>query len=84
VVNAFDDFPEELIKNAWTKNGYAWFDREHFKMDNEDEDLADDDDDDLVLRMDWSASCNNTDASDGTSDTDDTDDTDDTYESAGV
>ena len=53
VVNAFNDFPKHLIKNAWTKTGYAWFDREHFEVEDEDDDLADDDDDDLVLRMDW-------------------------------
>lgn len=66
VVNAFEDFPEHLIKNAWTKTGYAWFDREHVEVEDEDEDLADDDDDDLVLRMDWS--CGETSLSDAESD----------------
>ena len=55
LVNAFDGFPEDLIKNAWTKTGYAWFNHEHFEVEDEDEDLADDDNDDLVLWMDWSA-----------------------------
>lgn len=68
VVNAFYDFPEDLIKNAWTKTGYAWFDREHFEFEDEDEDLADDDDDDLVLRMDWSNG-----SDDGSDDTDEMD-----------
>lgn len=71
VVNAFDGFPEHLIKNAWTKTGYVWFDRKHIEFEDEDEDLADDDDEDLVLRMDWSmdwSSSEQSDESDGTTD----------------
>jgi hypothetical protein len=61
VCGAFDNFPDGLVRNAWTKTGYAWFEKDHVEVEDEDEDLADDDDDDLVLRMDWSV-----DASEGT------------------
>lgn len=54
VCGAFNNFPDGLVRNAWTKTGYAWFDKDHVEVEDEDEDLADDDDDDLVLRMDWS------------------------------
>lgn len=61
VLQAFDDFPERLIRNAWTKTGYAWFDRRLADIVEEedigdDDYAADDDDDDLVLRMSWSLS----------------------------
>ncbi len=54
VCGAFDNFPDGLVKNAWTKTGYAWFDKEHVKVEDAEDDLADNDDDDLVLNMDWS------------------------------
>jgi hypothetical protein len=54
VCGAFDNFPDGLVRNAWTKTGYAWFEKDHVEVEDEDEDLADDYDDDLVLRMDWS------------------------------
>ena len=38
------------MRSAWTKTtGYAWFNKEHVEVDDEDEDLADDDDNDLVI-----------------------------------
>ncbi len=29
VCGTFNNFPEGLVRNAWTKTGYAWFDKEH-------------------------------------------------------
>ena len=55
---AFDDFPGHLIRNAWTKTGYAWFDKtpeDNIEMMEEEMDIIDneDDDDNMVLRMVW-------------------------------
>lgn len=29
VINAFSEVPAALIRNAWTKTGYAWFNKQH-------------------------------------------------------
>jgi hypothetical protein len=49
VVNAFDSFPEHLIKNAWTKTGYVWFDCEHIEFEEEESDGSTDESEDNNL-----------------------------------
>ena len=56
---AFDHFPEQLIRNAWTKTGYAQFCKLEEDIEEEEndrvgeEDNKDEDEDELVLRMVW-------------------------------
>ena len=80
VCGAFNNFPAELVRNAWMKTGFAWFHHDHVQVEDEDDDLADDDDDDLVLRMDWSGDSEDTDTTEEDTDATEEDMTNTTFD----
>jgi hypothetical protein len=79
VIAAYDGFPPNAIRNAWTKNGFAWFDKSGAEEDVESQDKGEDnededeDEDDFVLRTLWSDDNNNENDEDDDEDEDDHD-----------
>ena len=74
VLAAYDEFSPHVIRNSWTKTGYAWFDKR--TEDPEVVIVEAEDEDEFVVRMLWDVNSNNNDDDDD-EDNDEDDDYDD-------
>ena len=74
VLAAYNEFSPHVIRNSWTKTGYAWFDKR--TEDPEVVIVEAEDEDEFVLRMLWDVNGDNDNDDDDEDDGDDDDDDD--------
>ena len=75
VLAAYDEFSPHVIRNSWTKKGYAWFDKR--TEDPEVVIVEAEDEDEFVVRMLWDVNGDNDNDDDDEDDNDDDDDNED-------